>query len=319
MESFYKVDDRFEIFGINSQEEFNRSFLIEGYFHNKVTQNIKEAFITVSYLTAFTYFYYPLYDEAFNKALRVIEIAIKQKCNQLEIATNTEKGNKKNLDSLIKEICNLEEFSNFSHLLDRFRQLRNIHMHPNEHSYMGVVGNQSSNIKLVVNTINQLFQNEDWHNQQNLTKKLVEEKIKEFLKLPFAIGVGKPLFAKILKFETFENQIFFLLERVAINIKECLAKHEALALYPLQLLDFKIIPNGFEGLDKDGQLLSLTQSNHPTNIQSFEAYQLELQQIDETELHLFQGRLNDFWPIVDWEYEINKKAYPSLVQKNQIN
>jgi hypothetical protein len=250
-----------------------------------------------------------MYDEAFNKALRVFEMAIKQKCLQVGITIKTVKNNHKNLDSFIKEICQINELSELSYILYRFKQLRNMHMHPNEHTYMGIIGMLPSNIKLIIIYINRLFQSLQWHKDNTNNRNLIENKIKEFKEFPITIGSGNPLFSKIDHFEVFENFLIFLLEPIPLIVIESIKNHHMIPHFTFQLNEFKITANGFEGVDLNGNFQSLTQSINPKDIEVLENYNLELHKISEKELDSFQLNKQNKWEVVDWEYEIIKSIY----------
>lgn len=162
MNKYFVSDDRWAIVcSIQSRSEFINKYVVEGAFHSDVPMDVKDAFETIEYLQAHAYYSWQLYDEAFNKSLRVLEIAIKQKANQMKIPLiNKQKNGKvwdKSLGALIDEICEKPQHQIFYDDLCRLRDLRNIQMHPDHYSFMGATGRIKHNILLVVNLINMLF------------------------------------------------------------------------------------------------------------------------------------------------------------------
>jgi hypothetical protein len=79
MKSFYTPDTRWDFYQISDEEEFAEKLVIEGVFHQEVPEDVIEAYETTEYLMAHLYYYWPMYDEAFNKVLFTIEMGIKLK------------------------------------------------------------------------------------------------------------------------------------------------------------------------------------------------------------------------------------------------
>ena len=138
---WYQPDKRWEIWDIKTKEEFVDKFVVPGKFHNKVPQDVVEAFKTVSYLMAHAYFYYPIYDEAMSKALLVMEMAVKFKAKELAVNLKLEPNKKgdvydKKLYQVIEEICERKHLKFLQPEFDRARNMRNSKMHPDKHVIM---------------------------------------------------------------------------------------------------------------------------------------------------------------------------------------
>ncbi len=156
---YHQLDERWPLFGCKDYESYLEKYLVQGFFHEGVPDDVKESYKIVEHLIAYAWYHYPIYDEALNKVLRTFELAIKKKCDILSIPT--EKVNTKNISKpkplvdLIEEICNLEPNKHQSIFLNYLRDLRNSLMHPSQHYYAG--GIMFGKILLAVNIINILF------------------------------------------------------------------------------------------------------------------------------------------------------------------
>jgi hypothetical protein len=156
---FHEPDSRWYLYNCKSFEQYLEKFLVRGNFHKGVPKDIVDAFKTVENLIAHAYYYYPMYDEALSKVLRTIEMAVRIKCKELDIKTESKKKNGQStpipLGQLIMTIAKAEPEKELDHSLDSFRYLRNSHMHPERNSYMG--GLIIPTIIRSVNSLNELF------------------------------------------------------------------------------------------------------------------------------------------------------------------
>jgi len=157
---WFEVDQRWSLY-VESKEEYIEKFVIKGKFHQNVPRDIVDAFETVSYLMAHSYYHWPMYDEAMSKALLNMEMAIKQKAKLLNVATETTnvKGKvvNKKLVEITAGVLRDKHLQFLQDDFDRARNIRNSKMHPDNNSYIGAIGNVQGNIKLFINLINLLF------------------------------------------------------------------------------------------------------------------------------------------------------------------
>lgn len=148
------------MFGINSQEEFVKKFVIPAQFYSQVPDDVKAAYETATYLMAHAWYHWPLYDEALKKLTLLLEMALKIKAKQLNIPSKivNKKGREisKSLSKLISEICAIEKEKNLHDLLNKVREVRNMFAHPERNSFMGGIASADI-IKKISETINQLF------------------------------------------------------------------------------------------------------------------------------------------------------------------
>lgn len=206
---YHQIDERWPIFGCNNYETYLERYLVKGFFHKGVPDDVKDSYKTVEHLIALAWYHYPMYDEALNKVLRTFELAIKKKCELLSIPI--EKVNNKNISKpkplvdLIGEICDLEPNKHQSIFLNYFRDLRNSLMHPSHHHYAG--GIMFGKILLAVNIINILFAPENIIISLEALKAKKQKELKLFENKPIILDSGnKPLLAHSMSFcDAFDN------------------------------------------------------------------------------------------------------------------
>lgn len=156
---FHQPDSRWVSFGYPTYESYLETFLIRGNFHSRVPEPVVKSFETVEYMMAHAYYHYPMYDQALNSTLLVVELAIKLKCKELSIPiankNKTGKAIPVPLEQLVKKIHSTELSKELELDLVAFKELRNAMMHPERHSYMG--GMSMAYIVRSVNLLNALF------------------------------------------------------------------------------------------------------------------------------------------------------------------
>lgn len=148
--NYFEPDETWGVFKINSRKEFVEKNVVVGNFHHLVPDDVIKSFRTVTQLTAQAYYYYPLYDEALNKGLRIFELAIKLKAKQLGLKRDS-------LNNLINKLCQIEHLEHLRETLHRARTIRNIQMHPENHSAGWFLVKGKGNIQMFANFINELF------------------------------------------------------------------------------------------------------------------------------------------------------------------
>lgn len=85
MENYFEPDVRWEMSNITNKEQFENQVVVKGHFHDQVPAEVVDAFKTVEFLQAHSYYWWPMYDEAINKALRILEMSVKLKAKELNI------------------------------------------------------------------------------------------------------------------------------------------------------------------------------------------------------------------------------------------
>lgn len=147
---FLKPDDIWEIFGVKSQEDFVNRIITQGIFHNNVPNEIQRDYKIVERLQFYSYYNYPLVDEAFGKATRIFEASIDIKISNLGLQ-------KQGFESLNSKIKKLEEFSSneLNNQWIQAKKLRNIFAHHKAGRLMGATLLKA--FKHNINMINSVF------------------------------------------------------------------------------------------------------------------------------------------------------------------
>ncbi|KAA3600949.1 MAG: hypothetical protein DWQ06_09005 [Calditrichaeota bacterium] len=328
MEEYFEPDERWKaFFGIKSREEYLQNYLIKGHFHEDVPKDVVEAFITVEYLLAHSYYLWQMYDEAFRKALLTLEMAIKLKAKLLKIDLRfNDKRNKKRpktLVRLINEICNKEHLEELKYQLNRSRKIRNSQVHPESNSYMGAVGGSGRNIRLFVVVLNHLFQNDDWHLARYKEKKKLEEFLLVFGKelLILEIGLVKgPLIYNFINFELVENTLFLSCNPVLQNTYEMLSKKTFPSSIFLVLKDYNCSESEISGFNSKNQKVRLYKTSKKANLEKLNSYKMDLEKlVVEEKENLYAVRSYKRLVEQDSSWEITEEEYKILTFSNQSN
>lgn len=155
---YHLPDSRWSIWGLNDFETYQKQLVVKGLFHNCVPKDVQDSYETAEHITAYAYYYYPLYDEAFSKLLRITEMAIFLKWISLGIKTENQKNKKvknKAISQLIDELNTKEPSKHIDKQLHLLRDLRNSFMHPKNHSFSGSITNNGLKFGVVI--LNKLF------------------------------------------------------------------------------------------------------------------------------------------------------------------
>ncbi|MBJ6368579.1 HEPN domain-containing protein [Snuella sedimenti] len=158
-EEFNTPDTRWDIFGCKTKSDFTSYFIVKKNTHSKVPENIIQELEIAEQLQSFSYYYYPIYGDAFSRLTRIFEIAIKTKAKQESI--NFRKNTP--LVRLIKDISN-EYDEEFKNGLDWARKMRNMNAHPDFNTFYG-------NILVIplirmTNIINDIFRTKNYFDIQ---------------------------------------------------------------------------------------------------------------------------------------------------------
>lgn len=164
---YHIPDPRWEVFGYKTYESYLDKYLVRAKFHKNVPEEVVEAYTTVEYLIAHAYYFYPMYDEAISKLLKIVEMAVKIKCLQLNIPITTDKKRKsdgaiikfdRKYKKLIDDVCKAEPEKKLERSMHGIRELRNMLMHPERNSFAGGMGIPS--VYSCVLLLNKIFSEE---------------------------------------------------------------------------------------------------------------------------------------------------------------
>lgn len=74
--NYFQPDNIWKSFGVKSDTDFIEKFVLKGKFHCLVPEKIIEDYKLVERLLFYSYFHYPLLDEAFSKSTRIFEASV---------------------------------------------------------------------------------------------------------------------------------------------------------------------------------------------------------------------------------------------------
>lgn len=74
--NYLEPDEIWEIFNVKSEHDFREKYLLKGKFHSLVPEEIINDYKVVERLMYYSYFNYPLIDEAFSKSTRIFEASV---------------------------------------------------------------------------------------------------------------------------------------------------------------------------------------------------------------------------------------------------
>jgi len=148
--NYLKPDDIWEIFGIKSETDFRENYLLLGRFHSLVPEKIVKDYKLVERLLFYSYFHYPLIDEAFSKSTRIFEASITLK---LEIEGVKKEGFETLHSKLkrLKKYCSNDLFEQW----ENAKELRNSFAHREAGVLMGIT--LMNGFKHNLNLINSIF------------------------------------------------------------------------------------------------------------------------------------------------------------------
>lgn len=148
--NYHQPDTTWEVFGLNSFEQFEEALIVKGKFHSLVPQDVSESYLQAEYMMAGAYYHHPQYSEALSKILRIFEMAIKLKCDQLKI-----KRKGKRLYEIMTLVDNAEPAKLLSKHFTAIRSLRNYYSHPERNDHTGAISH--GYIVKCVSLLNTLF------------------------------------------------------------------------------------------------------------------------------------------------------------------
>ncbi|TDS13540.1 hypothetical protein DFQ03_2833 [Maribacter caenipelagi] len=312
---WYQPDKRWEIWGITTKEEFVDKYVVPGKFHDKVPKDVIEAFETVTYLMAHAYYHYEMLDVAVEKALLIMELALKLKAHQLKIPLKQKPNKKevvydKSLNTLIREVCKQKELSFLEPELNRARQWRNTKMHPKKHTVSGPIGYPHRNAKLFVNIINKLFMSNEQLSQIASKQKELQEKIKKFDYGLFILELTqrKILFTtiyqtKFLKLGSVEITLVFI-QPVLKDVVSAIKNYDHTPLV-IGFSKISIDNHRITGKDINGDAIHIYPNVNPENIPVWKQYERDWESLTEYEKREF-NQLNAreaLWKIEELTYQ----------------
>ena len=268
IKEYHKPDERWRIWGINSYEEFIQKFIVIGRFHKNVPSEIKEEYKVVERLLCYSYYHYPLLDEAFSKVTRVFESAIKLRLEKLGIPK------KKGFESLYEKIKKIEPYISPTLLAEwkAAKEMRNTFAHPTAGSLKGI--SHFRGFFQMINIINTVFldkNNIDQREQALDNLKIESLPFKDGL-LKFQTGDKNYLVWSLVPYSQFENKAatksFWVIHPVLTYFPQTAEELNFSLPIPLRLTNLKITNDTLEALNiASGQIVHATITNNPINVE----------------------------------------------------
>jgi hypothetical protein len=310
---YHKPDDRWDIFGIKSFEDYCENAIVKAKFHPDVPADINEAFAMAEYMMAHSYYHYPLYHEAFSKVLRIIEMAVKLRCTQLAIPLEQMNAKRKRIEkrvlkALMDDLIKAEPTKKLQSQFEVARSLRNSTMHPDRHIYSGAM--TKNYIKQSITLLNTLFLPESVFIQFQNELSRAQRQLSLLHKAPFILEKADKRYliekASLEAAIQIGDQWFYLLagHPVILNANENLSNHNYIKPLCLQIKNMSCIDDKLRAVhEEDNWEILLYSTRHRTNIETYEAYQRELGAVDENDREMYRHYMsheigeveNDFW------------------------
>lgn len=309
-----------QLYDLQDFESYCREFVINGRFHPSVPKEIREEYLLAEYMMAHAYYHPLLYDEAYSKVLRIVEHAVRLRCNQLDIRTvaginkRTGKTNKQKLESLIDELELKEPTKRLREFLHKLRDERNEYMHSDKEGNSG--GLLRARVRRCCVLLNVLFMDEQYFLKTHEHKLQMMDKIEPFRTCAATLSLlghhglieGVLLTAAD---HTSNGWVYCLhIATVPAEIDNILATgHQELKSFPVK--DLAIDNTGITARLADiDEPLSITPTNYSSAMEHLRKYntirdKASEQYIRDAEFNLFMHLDID---IVKWGYEWGWKA-----------
>lgn len=310
------------LYKITTKEDFVEKFVVETKFHSKVPKDIVEAFETVSYLLANSYYHYNLLDVALSKMLLIIEMAVKIKAKELNITLKLPPNKQgktidKKLFVLIDEVCKVANLEFLIPDFDRARNLRNSLMHPEGHSVMGIFSATTKNYIHFNNVINQLFLDSKEISLLVSKRQVIKEdfeKFKENFKSKLFIlndSNQKVLINDIHYHKYFsfnQNELLFLLiNPLLLDAYDRITNRKFGAPYLLILKEFDFSNSKITGVDINNNQIEIYETDNPLDWEQLKVYLNEMDLVSESDKHIFNAHRSS-----EALWEIDKVVYDEI-------
>lgn len=142
-------DNRWTLWKCTTHQDYLDKFCIKGKFHSRVPDEIRSSYEIVERLIAYSYFHYPMIEEAISKMTRIFEMSVKIRAKLLGIEGQS-------LNNCLNKLKNHPEIDpdmETEWLL--LKDIRNLYAHPDSHFYSGPSPLRS--LYSMINIINRLF------------------------------------------------------------------------------------------------------------------------------------------------------------------
>jgi len=281
--------------GITDFESFITKFVKTAQFHQNVPESVTKSYRVAEHLMAYSWYHYPVIDEALVKLLRTMELAIKLRCGQLGIPLLDPKGTKrnKNLISLIDELGKIEPDKDIAGILHWLRGVRNYLMHPDRETLFGTIAlNHIRQCLIMYNAIflpNDFFRrNKDKSEEMRSSLKNVSKNLCVLEHTGFRYIVYE---ADIIEAYEINNKWFYLFAAQAVSndfaamlVNDCYPTPIVYTIMDVEITDNKISGKVMEC----GEPFNLIANTHLQNVQTLTSFEDIKKQMTEHQECLFQ-------------------------------
>lgn len=303
MGDYYIPDNRWNtIYQIKSRQAYEERFVVKGKFHNLVPDDIIKEFEIAERLMAYSYYCYPMYDEALKKLLGMTEMAVKLRCKQfgisLDFLDQNGKVRKRTLSYLMDQLLLKEENKPLASEFSKAREARNYFSHPDRHSFLG--GMVYHSISQVINTINYIFLEDQVCKESNIYFDALSQPCHSFENGNFLLEYNgmqylaygtKCLEVYPISGEWISLWVFY---PVLLNIREQVETHKYKLPFYIVLKDIKINENCITGIDiESNQAIEFKITNEPTNLETIASFRKQLQECERANINIYLNWLND--------------------------
>lgn len=300
---YYQPDIRWEmLYQINSRQAFEERFVVKGKFHNLVPDDIRNDFEIAERLMAYSYYCYPMYDEALKKLLGMTEMAVKLRCIQFDISLEFQDRSGKVKQRILSELMGLllkrEKNKPLNAEFTKARRVRNIFAHPDRHSFFG--GMVYNSITQVINTINYIFlEDQDCKESKAYFDELYQsclsfvngDFIFEYNDNRYLAFGGKCLEAHQISGEWIGLWVFY---PVITNIREQVEEHKYKMPFYLALKNVEILDNCLVGIDVDSNKpIKFLPTTEPKNLEKIVDFREQLKECEQLNIKIYLNWLNE--------------------------
>jgi hypothetical protein len=295
---YHQPDDRWTLWSLNDFPTYCEQAVVEGRFHPVVPKDVREAFIMAEYMMAHAYYHYPLYHEAFSKVLRIIEMAVKLRCGQLNIPLDhfhkgRKRMEKKVLKMLMDDLVKAEQAKELELQFTVARNLRNSTMHPERHTYSGAM--TKSYIENAVNLLNTLFLPASLFADFSRQLQAVKIEMRPYQKGLFVLETetGRYLVEGLdVEAAVFMNDEWHYLLAgypIMLNAYENLTQHSYVKPLIFDISKLHVTDEGLHAKGTStGKILQASATKDAANQESYQQYLSELGQVGERERTMYR-------------------------------
>jgi hypothetical protein len=277
--TFLQPDDTWNYFSIASETDFTSKYFLEGKFHSQVPEEIVEDYAVVERLLYYSYYYYPLLDEAFAKSTRIFEASVTLKLEKLGM----KKEGFESLNSKLKRLENHSSKDLFAQWQSA-REMRNIFAHQKAGTLMGMTLIKA--FKHNLNMINSVFLSPEMiQEKENHLKTLLNQTehftkglfILEYKNQKILIQGLRPYTTGILKNKNKSLWVFIPIT----GDKEIRTLNDFPSPIILKLEDVKISHTGLEAIESETkERVSLYITNSSDNIEKLKQHIIRLEALE---------------------------------------